>query len=178
MNRAIVLATTAILACGLVAHSGEQGLSEPEKIFEELWNGFDEKYALFDAKGIDWRALHDVYRPRVTADTTDDELFVVACHSPDLAEATGEKTPLADLFLCGHTHGGQIQVPWFGPPLTMCQNTSRRVAAGGIFERGQQFALVSAIGLAVGIVLAVLLGFAIYRSISAPLGAITETVRR
>ncbi len=86
---------------------------------------------------------------RMAGDATADELFVVACHSPDLAEATGEKTPLADLFLCGHTHGGQIQVPWFGPPLTMCKNTSRHVAAGGVFETatGMPFLVTRGVGM-------------------------------
>jgi carboxyl-terminal processing protease len=50
-------------------------LSEPEKNFEHLWKTFDRNYALFGPKNIDWDALYKVYRPRVTAQTTDDELF-------------------------------------------------------------------------------------------------------
>ena len=52
-----------------------QRLSEPEKNFEQLWQTFDRNYALFGAKRIDWDALFRVYRPRVTPQTTDDQLF-------------------------------------------------------------------------------------------------------
>lgn len=56
---------------------GEQVLSEPEKNFEYLWKTFDRNYALFGAKRVDWDALYRLYRPRVTPETTDDELFTV-----------------------------------------------------------------------------------------------------
>ena len=52
-------------------------LSEPEKNFEHLWQTFDRDYALFGAKRVDWDALYAVYRPRVSAETDDDELFNV-----------------------------------------------------------------------------------------------------
>jgi C-terminal processing protease CtpA/Prc/Flp pilus assembly protein TadD len=54
-----------------------QELSEPEKNFEHLWKTYDRNYALFGAKHIDWDALYKVYRPQVTAKTTEDELFQI-----------------------------------------------------------------------------------------------------
>ena len=76
------------------------------------------------------------------------ELFVVGCHWPDLALPAAELIPTADLYLCGHTHGGQLQVPWFGPLLTFCQTTPRHMAAGGVFEvgRGLPVAITRGIG--------------------------------
>ena len=50
-------------------------LSPPERHFEELWKTYDQNYALFGAKRIDWDLLHAVYRPKVTAKTTDSQLF-------------------------------------------------------------------------------------------------------
>ena len=67
------------LALAMLGNSGAQaqGLSEPERNFEELWKTFDARYSHFGIKNIDWHALYRVYRPRVTAKTTDDELFTV-----------------------------------------------------------------------------------------------------
>jgi len=50
-------------------------LSPPEENFERLWQTYDQSYALFGAKRVDWDALYAVYRPRITPETTDDELF-------------------------------------------------------------------------------------------------------
>jgi carboxyl-terminal processing protease len=58
-------------------YSGAQELSTPEKNFEHLWKVFDEGYALFTVKHIDWKALYHVYRPLVTSETNDDELFEI-----------------------------------------------------------------------------------------------------
>ena len=63
-----------IIFFGSVISDAEE-LSEPEKNFEHLWNEFDKRYALFLAKRVDWTLLYKVYRPKVTPQTTDDELF-------------------------------------------------------------------------------------------------------
>ena len=54
----------------------------------------------------------------------------------------------ADLYLCGHTHGGQVQVPFFGPLVTMT-SAPRHVAAGGVFETstGMSLALSRGVGM-------------------------------
>jgi tetratricopeptide (TPR) repeat protein len=57
--------------------AASQELSGPEKNFEYLWRTLDRNYAIFGPKHVDWKALYKVYRPRVTAQTTDDELFSV-----------------------------------------------------------------------------------------------------
>lgn len=55
----------------------KMGNKDPEKNFEFLWKTFDRNYALFGAKGVDWNALYNIYRPQVTAGTTDEELFTI-----------------------------------------------------------------------------------------------------
>ena len=72
----IVLATLLILLVPVASRSQTPDAS-PEQTFESLWQGFDQKYALFEAKAVDWQALYDVYRPRVTPDTSDEELFEI-----------------------------------------------------------------------------------------------------
>jgi len=49
----------------------------PEAVFDTLWEMLDQHYALFPAKSIDWPKLHDVYRPRIVTDMTEEELFSV-----------------------------------------------------------------------------------------------------
>ncbi|MFH0901821.1 MAG: metallophosphoesterase [Pseudomonadota bacterium] len=44
---------------------------------------------------------------------------VIVYHTPDLVE---ELSPLgADLYLAGHTHGGQVRLPWYGALITMSE---------------------------------------------------------
>lgn len=75
--------TRLILALSLLVGvvSGVMGaeLSAPEKNFETLWKTFHERYAFFKLRGVDWQKQYKAYRPRVTQDTTDEELFKVLC---------------------------------------------------------------------------------------------------
>ncbi|MEU9224799.1 S41 family peptidase [Streptomyces massasporeus] len=48
---------------------------DPRTAFDVFWHSFAENYPFFAAKGVDWRALRDRYRPEVHADTTRKELF-------------------------------------------------------------------------------------------------------
>ncbi|PQA60403.1 S41 family peptidase [Siphonobacter curvatus] len=52
-------------------------LSIPEKCFETFWQTFEDHYAFFRLRNIDWQASYKQYRPRVTATTSDDSLFSV-----------------------------------------------------------------------------------------------------
>ena len=49
--------------------------NDPIGNFESLWNTFNERYAVFEQRGIDWQTLYDQYRPMVQATTSDDELY-------------------------------------------------------------------------------------------------------
>ncbi len=52
---------------------------------------------------------------------------VLLAHNPDYAESMPAQ-PRVDLMLCGHTHGGQVNIPLLGPPLTPIRH--KRYAAG------------------------------------------------
>ncbi len=51
--------------------------TDPETNFEVFWHTFNEQYAFFELRHVDWQAQYERYRPRVTADTTPGELFTV-----------------------------------------------------------------------------------------------------
>lgn len=49
--------------------------NDPTGNFESLWQTFNEKYAVFNQRGVDWNALYNTYRPLVNNNTSDDQLF-------------------------------------------------------------------------------------------------------
>ncbi|MET8048327.1 S41 family peptidase [Streptosporangium sp. NPDC005286] len=51
--------------------------SDPVKVFDIFWATFAENYPFFAAKGIDWQAVRNRYRPRVGPGTGEAELFAV-----------------------------------------------------------------------------------------------------
>ncbi len=53
-------------------------------------------------------------------DIPDDEPRIVLAHNPDTADTP--RACRADLFVCGHTHGGQVRVPWVGAPVLPVRN--------------------------------------------------------
>jgi hypothetical protein len=52
-----------------------QPTTDPEFNFEVFWHSFEEYCALFTLTNVDWQATYNQYRPRVTAATTEAELF-------------------------------------------------------------------------------------------------------
>ena len=55
----------------------------PEKNFEELWETFRNRYPFFELRNVDWDRQYDTYRPKVTRQTSDDELFDIFCQMLD-----------------------------------------------------------------------------------------------
>ncbi|GHG66780.1 S41 family peptidase [Streptomyces griseocarneus] len=52
-----------------------QPAKNPRAVFDTFWQTYAENYPFFAVKGVDWKAVRDRYRPRVTGRTTDAELF-------------------------------------------------------------------------------------------------------
>ncbi|MFE2373452.1 S41 family peptidase [Streptomyces sp. NPDC059398] len=61
----------------LPAACGRATPEDPVTTFDVFWQSFEENYPFFAAKGIDWHAVRDRYRPTVHAGTTRDELFAL-----------------------------------------------------------------------------------------------------
>ncbi len=70
---------------------------------------------------------HDIHPGRTLAEllegASEDVYRLYLSHSPD---SVGELARArADLFLCGHTHGGQVRLPFYGAIATMTQSGKR-----------------------------------------------------
>lgn len=50
-------------------------IRRPIKNFDQLWNQFNDRYAFFEHKNIDWNNIYRKYRPLVDEKTTNDSLF-------------------------------------------------------------------------------------------------------
>jgi carboxyl-terminal processing protease len=57
--------------------------ADSEKNFEELWKVFYNRYPFFELRHVDWKEQYEIYRPKVTSATSDDELFDIFCQMLD-----------------------------------------------------------------------------------------------
>ena len=78
MKPHILILAICLLLNGLIL-CGASKPSDPVENFEALWKTFHERYAFFDLRGVDWKAQYEKYRPKVTKDTTDEELYGLMC---------------------------------------------------------------------------------------------------
>lgn len=64
--------------------------------------------------------------------TTGEDPVLLLSHRPDSVRELPADSRV-DLTVAGHTHGGQIAIPFFGPPVTL-SGVPRSVGAGGLHE--------------------------------------------
>ena len=70
---------------------------------------------------------------KALADAPRGDLNILLSHSPDIFDEPGVEW--ADLILCGHTHGGQLQLPCIGTPWAPVWR--RRDRASGLMRVGE-----------------------------------------
>jgi uncharacterized protein len=61
--------------------------------------------------------LRDSFDPNFKISPSD-KYHIAIGHGPDYAMGNAD----ADLLAAGHTHGGQVQLPFYGPPMTLCRS--------------------------------------------------------
>jgi len=81
MKNTIIYITAIFVSLSLISCEklilGEDEVNEPINNFELLWNDFNEHYALFEVRGLDWNSMYETYRPMITSTTTDGELWSI-----------------------------------------------------------------------------------------------------
>lgn len=80
---------------------------------------------------------------RVAADAPKDAPQVLLTHSPEVMPQAVEEG--IDLYLCGHTHGGQVRLPFIGPLLTSSQ-LGRRYVMGHYREERTNLYITRGVG--------------------------------
>ena len=76
---------------------------------------------------------------RALRGTSEADLVILITHTPDLIDDPASAK--ADLILCGHTHGGQIRLPWIGAPWAPVWRDRRR--SSGLLRAGEQLCYVN-----------------------------------
>ncbi len=134
---AVVLLTDLRARDGLLAVLGNH----------DYWANGDEVKSAMSAKGVQFIinkshtlrrngaelpviGIDEVYRGEPDADAAFANVKRGPCigvtHHPDMIDRLGERR--IDLLVCGHTHGGQIRFPFFGPVVVPSQHEGRYAA--------------------------------------------------
>lgn len=97
----------------------EPPANNPEAIFENLWTTFNEEYAPFEERNIDWQEQYETFRPMVNSGTTDEELFSVISNMLSVLD-DGHVTltaPGKDLFVSNKIRNERIDDELFSIPV-------------------------------------------------------------
>ncbi|PJN33600.1 peptidase S41 [Streptomyces sp. CB02959] len=101
-------------AGALPGRCGARPADDPRAVFDVFWQTYAENYPFFRAKGIDWNAVRERYRPRITAGTTDAELFAVLRAMIDpLHDAHTRVVAGPDRWFAGKRPGTVLPTPAF-----------------------------------------------------------------
>ena len=101
MKPRLLILSVSLLFKGLILSGASKATGSVEN-FDALWNTFNERYAFFELRGVDWKAQYEKYRPKVTKNTTDEELYGLICemlkplkdgHVNLKAKSLGKKNP-------------------------------------------------------------------------------------
>jgi len=82
--------------------------------------------------GVPWDSEYGPTVDELQRAPGDDAIRILLAHYPDVLFDVSAGSRI-DLVVAGHTHGGQVQLPVIGPPITLSR-VPRAIAAGGLHE--------------------------------------------
>ena len=74
---------------------------------------------------------------KIVPDISTDTLNIMLTHSPDMIPDVASSGKV-DFYFCGHTHGGQVRLPFYGALITLC-DTGKRYEMG-LYREGKMIA--------------------------------------
>ncbi len=77
--KALLLLFTVLIffSCEKILFKHDLGTTDSLKNFDYLWSEIDKKYSYFELKNIDWNQIRNTYRPLLTENSSETELFTV-----------------------------------------------------------------------------------------------------
>lgn len=90
-----------------------------------------------------WTGVHDV-RAALAA-VVDDAPVILLTHNPDVFPDVPDRVALT---LAGHTHGGQVRLPFMGAPIVPSK-FGQRYAAGHVIESGRHLFVATGVGTSI-----------------------------
>jgi predicted MPP superfamily phosphohydrolase len=97
------------------------------------------KTALVDANGVKVAIAGEWFDMAPPLKDTAADLTVYLQHSPDFLEEAAKAG--YDLYLAGHTHGGQVRIPGFGAVVTLSRHCKKYES--GLFREGATYLYVN-----------------------------------
>jgi predicted MPP superfamily phosphohydrolase len=91
-----------------------------------------------------WTGRHDV-AAALSSVNDDGAPVILLTHNPDVFPAVPDRVSLT---LAGHTHGGQVRIPFAGRPIVPSR-FGQRFAAGHVMEGGRRMYVATGIGTSI-----------------------------
>ncbi|MEM6806504.1 MAG: S41 family peptidase [Bacteroidota bacterium] len=111
MRKLFISCLFVLFAFQLLAQKNE--INDPVGNFEALWSEFDQRYANFELKNIDWYEVYKKYRPQIHENTSNEQLFDICCSMvQELSD--GHVGIEADFKECGPPYSFQIEDAFAG----------------------------------------------------------------
>ncbi|HLV42179.1 MAG TPA: S41 family peptidase [Brumimicrobium sp.] len=73
----IIISIFLLSSCEKVLFKKDLGSTNPLENFDYLWNEVDKKYSYFELKNINWNQVKTTYRPMLSENSSEEELFSV-----------------------------------------------------------------------------------------------------